>query len=171
MTQRRKSRSVNRRVEEYGQEMIIIFAIHYTGVKLSELDEGIEPANFLSRPDRVNTVREKDWPESGGLPNGKENNSVDVGVDRIFFQAEISLPIGGQMKRHSPDQLTEKASVQREPVKAYREKKRGHRALVGEAKGSKVKPPGRKRDWSTEKEASSMPQSSLSKEREPTSAA
>ena len=78
MTQRGKRGSINRRVEKYGQEMIIILSVHYTGVKLSEPDEGIEPTNLLSWPDRVTTVWEKDWPESGGLPNGKENNPVDV---------------------------------------------------------------------------------------------
>ena len=44
--------------------------------------------------------------------------------DEIFFQDEISLPTGGETKRHSPDQSMEKASVAKEPGKAYREKKR-----------------------------------------------
>ena len=91
--------------------------------------------------------------------------------EMIFFHDAINLPMGGQTKRHSLDQSTEKASVANEPGKAKREKNRSQRALEGEAKGSRVKPSGRKRDCSTEKEALSMPQSSLSKERDPTSAA
>ena len=58
----------------------------------------------------------------------------------IFFQAAMSLPIGGQTKRHSLDQLTEKASVAEEPGYAYLEKKRWHRALEVEAKGSSENP-------------------------------
>ena len=44
-------------------------------------------------------------------------------VDReIFFQAEMSFPIGGQIKRHSSFQETEKASVADDPGTAYFEK-------------------------------------------------
>ena len=66
--------------------------------------------------------------------------------EEIFFQAGMSLPIGGQTKATSLAQSTEKASVAREPGYAYREKKREERAFEGDAKRSIVKPLGRKRD-------------------------
>ena len=118
------------------------------------------------------------------LPSGKKiGQKVDVfhigntitpltfSVMAIFFHAETNLPIGGHTKMHSLDQDTEKASVARDPGNAYLEKKRETRQFVGEANGSRVKPSGWKRNWRTENEAVSIPQSSLSKCREPASAA
>ena len=67
-------------------------------------------------------------------------------VIEIFFHAEMSFEMGGQTKRHSPSQETDKPSVARDPGKAYREKNRGRRALDGVAKGSKENPSGRKRN-------------------------
>ena len=80
------------------------------------------------------------------LQTGKMTTPLTLVEEEIFFQAAISLPIGGQTKMHSSDQETEKASVAKEPGKAYFEKKRSHRELEGEAKGSRVNPCGRKRD-------------------------
>ena len=64
----------------------------------------------------------------------------------IFFQAEISFPIGGETKRHSLFHETEKASVADEPGYAYLEKNLEHRALDGEANKSKENPEGRNLD-------------------------
>ena len=45
---------------------------------------------------------------------GKTITPVIEAVEESFFQAAINFPIGGQMKRHSPVQSTEKASVAKE---------------------------------------------------------
>ena len=60
----------------------------------------------------------------------------------IFFHVEMTFPIGGQAKMHSFSQETEKASVANDPGNAYLEKKRGRRALLGVANGSKENPDG-----------------------------
>ena len=92
---------------------------------------------------------------------GRTMTLETFGVEDIFFQEAISFPIGGKTKMHLLDQSTEKASMAKEPGYMYREKNRSHRAFEVEAKGSKVNPCGKKWDWRTEKEALSIPQSSL----------
>ena len=45
---------------------------------------------------------------------GKMMTPLTVVEEESFFQVAINLPMGGQMKRHSPDQSKEKASVAKE---------------------------------------------------------
>ena len=99
--------------------------------------------------------------------SGKMTTPLHLEEREIFFQTEINFPIGGQMKRHSLFHETENASVADDPGKAYSEKNLEQREFDGDAKGSKLNPSGRKRDSITEKDAVSIPQSSLSKNREP----
>ena len=102
---------------------------------------------------------------------GRMMTPLVKGDEEIFFQEAMTFPIGGQTKRHLPNQVTEKASVAKDRGYAKREKNRSQRALEGEAKGSSEKPEGRKRACKTQKDASSTPQSSLSNDRDLTSAA
>ena len=52
------------------------------------------------------------------LQTGKTRTPLTEDVIVIFFHAEMSFEIGGQTKRHSLSQETDRPSVAREPGKA-----------------------------------------------------
>ena len=93
----------------------------------------------------MNTIGEKHGPENSRSPDREDNNAFDVRRRRDFLPSCDQLT-DRRTKMHSSDQLTEKASVAKEPGNAYLEKKRSQRKLEGDANGSKVKPWGRNRD-------------------------
>ena len=77
------------------------------------------------------------------LQIGKTNAPLTEFEAMIFFQVAIIRPTGGQRKRVSDSQETEKASVAKEPGKANSENQRSQRLLDGLAKGSSVNPEGK----------------------------
>ena len=82
--------------------MVIIAAVHHARVKLAELDVRIKAENFLSWPDGMATVRKKDGPEGGGLPNGENDDSFDVRCRRNFLPSGDELADGGRNEETFP---------------------------------------------------------------------
>ena len=78
MTQRSGCRGKNRGVKENCDKEIVIFAVHDSGVKLTELNAWVKSFNGLSGPERVAAVRKKDGPKRRRLPNWKDDDTRDV---------------------------------------------------------------------------------------------
>ena len=72
-------------VEENGDEMIVILAVHHPCVELSYVDERIESLDGRSWPGRVKPVRKKDGPKCGRFPNGKDDDATSTRRDGYLF--------------------------------------------------------------------------------------
>ena len=90
--------------------MVVVTAVHHTGVKLAQFDERVKTQNFLSRPDGVMAVREKDGPKSGGLPDGEKDNTLDM------WRGRDLLPSGDQFPDGRRDEETFAGPVDRKSV-------------------------------------------------------
>ena len=68
MAKRGNRRAEGRSIEEDSDEVVTVFTVHYTGVKLAESNGRIELMDGNSGPRRMSSVRKENRPESGRLP-------------------------------------------------------------------------------------------------------
>ena len=76
MTQRGRRGTVEGSIKEDGYKEVVILAVHHSSVELSKIDERIKPLDGESRPGRMVTIREKDWPKDRGFPDGKDDHAT-----------------------------------------------------------------------------------------------